>query len=113
MTAFPALDHIALAVPNLDDHVERLTIAFGMVAQFQFHVLEARSSKLEPRQHSTSPYAAAPRVATPLEHDQDEVSPQEIAALQWINRQLRWERQLAKLHARAGMRTYRSTSARG
>jgi hypothetical protein len=22
-------------VPNLDDHVERLTIAFGMVAQFQ------------------------------------------------------------------------------
>jgi catechol 2,3-dioxygenase-like lactoylglutathione lyase family enzyme len=35
MTTTPALDHIALAVPNLDDHVERLTTAFGMVAQFR------------------------------------------------------------------------------
>ncbi len=33
--SFPALDHIALAVPNLEDHVERLTTAFGMVAQFR------------------------------------------------------------------------------
>jgi hypothetical protein len=78
-----------------------------------FHLLEARSSKLEPRQHGTLPYAAAPRVAIPPEPDQDDANPQEIAALQWINRQLRWERQLAKLHARAGIRTYRSTSARG
>jgi hypothetical protein len=35
MTAFPALDHIALTVPNVDDHVERLATAFGMVAQFR------------------------------------------------------------------------------
>ena len=35
MTTSPALDHIALTVPNLDDHVERLTTAFGMVAQFR------------------------------------------------------------------------------
>ena len=35
MTAFPALDHIALTVPNLDDLVERLTTAFGMVAQLR------------------------------------------------------------------------------
>jgi catechol 2,3-dioxygenase-like lactoylglutathione lyase family enzyme len=32
MTASVALDHIALAVPNLDDQIERLTHAFGMVA---------------------------------------------------------------------------------
>ena len=36
MTESPALDHIALTVPNLDDLVERLTTAFGMVAQFRF-----------------------------------------------------------------------------
>jgi Glyoxalase/Bleomycin resistance protein/Dioxygenase superfamily len=35
MTAFPALDHIALTVPNLDDQVERLITAFGMVAQLR------------------------------------------------------------------------------
>ncbi|MET1000563.1 MAG: VOC family protein [Acidimicrobiia bacterium] len=35
MTTSPALDHIALTVPNLDDHVERLTTGFGMVAQFR------------------------------------------------------------------------------
>ncbi len=35
MTASPALDHIALTVPNLDDQVERLTTAFGMVAQLR------------------------------------------------------------------------------
>jgi hypothetical protein len=35
MTASPALDHIALTVPNLDDLVERLTTAFGMVARFR------------------------------------------------------------------------------
>jgi hypothetical protein len=33
MTASPALDHIALTVPDLDDQVERLITAFGMVAQ--------------------------------------------------------------------------------
>jgi hypothetical protein len=32
VTGSPALDHIALTVPNLDDLVERLTSAFGMVA---------------------------------------------------------------------------------
>ena len=32
---FPALDHIALTVPNLDDQIERLTSAFGMVVQFR------------------------------------------------------------------------------
>jgi len=32
MTASVALDHIALTVPNLDDQIERLTRAFGMVA---------------------------------------------------------------------------------
>ena len=35
MSATPALDHIALAVPNLDDQVERLVNDFGMVAQFR------------------------------------------------------------------------------
>ena len=35
MTASPALDHIALAVPRLDEHVERLITAFGMEAQFR------------------------------------------------------------------------------
>ena len=34
MTATPAFDHMALTVPNLDQQVERLTGAFGMVAQF-------------------------------------------------------------------------------
>jgi Glyoxalase/Bleomycin resistance protein/Dioxygenase superfamily len=36
VTASPALDHIALTVPNVDDLVERLITAFGMVAQFRF-----------------------------------------------------------------------------
>src|SRR5947207_2104081 len=35
MTAAPLLDHMALTVPDLDAQVERLTNAFGMVAQFQ------------------------------------------------------------------------------
>jgi catechol 2,3-dioxygenase-like lactoylglutathione lyase family enzyme len=35
VTASPALDHIALTVPNLDDQVERLTSAFGMVVLFR------------------------------------------------------------------------------
>jgi hypothetical protein len=35
VTASPALDHIALTVPNLDDQVERLITAFGMVAQIR------------------------------------------------------------------------------
>ena len=33
MTKTPALDHIALTVPDLDGLVERLTSAFGMVAE--------------------------------------------------------------------------------
>src|SRR5262249_27654313 len=33
MQATPAFDHIALTVPNLDEQVERLTGAFGMVVQ--------------------------------------------------------------------------------
>ena len=35
MTTSPALDHIALAVPDLDAQVERLLTAFGMVAQIR------------------------------------------------------------------------------
>ena len=35
MTTSPALDHIALAVPDLDAQVERLRTAFGMVAQIR------------------------------------------------------------------------------
>jgi hypothetical protein len=35
VTGFPALDHIALTVPNLDELIERLTTAFGMVARFR------------------------------------------------------------------------------
>jgi catechol 2,3-dioxygenase-like lactoylglutathione lyase family enzyme len=35
VTAPPALDHIALTVPNLDDQIERLTSAFGMVVRFR------------------------------------------------------------------------------
>ena len=33
MTTTPGLDHIALTVPNLDEQVQRLTSAFGMVVQ--------------------------------------------------------------------------------
>ena len=36
MTTTPALDHIALAVPNLDEHVARLTTTFGMVVELHF-----------------------------------------------------------------------------
>ena len=32
----PGIDHIALAVPNLDEHVDRLTTAFGMVVEHRF-----------------------------------------------------------------------------
>ena len=35
MTGTPGLDHIALTVPNLDEHVERLTRAFGMVVRLR------------------------------------------------------------------------------
>jgi hypothetical protein len=35
VTPTPAFDHMALTVPNLDQHVERLTSSFGMVAQFR------------------------------------------------------------------------------
>jgi len=35
MTAAPLLDHMALTVPDLDAQVDRLTSAFGMVAQFR------------------------------------------------------------------------------
>ena len=31
----PLFDHMALTVPNLDEQVERLTSAFGMVARFR------------------------------------------------------------------------------
>jgi catechol 2,3-dioxygenase-like lactoylglutathione lyase family enzyme len=34
-TPSPALDHIALTVPNLDEQVERLTSAFGMEVRFR------------------------------------------------------------------------------
>jgi hypothetical protein len=36
MKKAPTLDHIALAVPDLDGLVERLTGAFGMVAEVRF-----------------------------------------------------------------------------
>jgi hypothetical protein len=36
MTTPPALDHIALSVPNLDEHVARLTTAFGMIVELHF-----------------------------------------------------------------------------
>ena len=32
----PGIDHIALTVPNLDDQVDRLTSAFGMVVEHRF-----------------------------------------------------------------------------
>jgi hypothetical protein len=35
VTASPALDHIALTVPDLDAQVEQLLTAFGMVAQIR------------------------------------------------------------------------------
>lgn len=35
MSTTPTLDHIALTVPDLDRLVERLTSAFGMVAEFR------------------------------------------------------------------------------
>jgi hypothetical protein len=35
VTANPLFDHLAFTVPNLDEHVERLTASFGMVAQFR------------------------------------------------------------------------------
>ena len=33
MVAAPALDHIALTVPNLDEQVDRLCVTFGMVVR--------------------------------------------------------------------------------
>ena len=33
MTASPALDHLALTVPDLDEQIDRLTSAFGMIVQ--------------------------------------------------------------------------------
>ena len=33
MTTIQGLDHIALAVPNLDEEVQRLTLSLGMVVQ--------------------------------------------------------------------------------
>jgi hypothetical protein len=36
VTKTPAFDHIAVAVPDLDGQVERLTTALGMVAQIRF-----------------------------------------------------------------------------
>jgi hypothetical protein len=36
MTITPALDHIALSVPNLDEHVAVLTTAFGMLVELHF-----------------------------------------------------------------------------
>ena len=51
MTGFPVLDHVALSVPNVDEHVERPTTAFGMVAQFRSDdfalVVDSRSDLLE------------------------------------------------------------------
>jgi catechol 2,3-dioxygenase-like lactoylglutathione lyase family enzyme len=35
VTAPPAFDHIALTVPNLDEQIERLASAFGMVVQLR------------------------------------------------------------------------------
>ena len=35
MTAAPAFDHVALTVPDVESLVERLTAAFGMVAQIR------------------------------------------------------------------------------
>jgi catechol 2,3-dioxygenase-like lactoylglutathione lyase family enzyme len=32
----PGIDHIALTVPNLDEQVDRLTSAFGMVVESRF-----------------------------------------------------------------------------
>ena len=34
-TASPALNHVALTVPNLDEQVDRLTSAFGMVVRLR------------------------------------------------------------------------------
>ena len=36
MTTTPELDHIALAVPNLDEHVARMATTFGMVVELHF-----------------------------------------------------------------------------
>jgi catechol 2,3-dioxygenase-like lactoylglutathione lyase family enzyme len=35
VTTSPALDHIALTVPNLDDQIDRLTSALGLVVRFR------------------------------------------------------------------------------
>jgi hypothetical protein len=35
VTATPVFDHIALTVPNLDEHIERLHGDFGMVVQMR------------------------------------------------------------------------------
>jgi Glyoxalase/Bleomycin resistance protein/Dioxygenase superfamily len=50
MTKRPALDHIALTVPDLDGLVERLVSAFGMVAEIrsaQFALLADPASGLK------------------------------------------------------------------
>ena len=52
MTASPALDHLALKVPNLDEQIELLTGSFGMEVQLRMGsfavVVDTRSGfKLE------------------------------------------------------------------
>lgn len=36
MTTTPEFDHIALSVPNLDDHVARLSTTFGLAVELHF-----------------------------------------------------------------------------
>jgi hypothetical protein len=50
---------------------------------------------------SLPPLTAAARVETAFERCRHDANPEAIAALRWIIRRLRWEDQLAELHASA------------
>ncbi len=65
MTGAPAFDHVALAVPDLAAHVDRLTTAFGLVAQIrmdQFAVL------VDPRTGVRFELAASPDEQVHVRH---------------------------------------------
>ena len=73
---------------------------------------EALSTKREPRQPSIRTDRAASRVDKEFERCGHDAKPEAIVALQWIIRRLAWEGQLAEMHARAGIQTYRWKSDR-
>ena len=65
MTTFPALDHIALTVPNLDKQVERLVGDLGMNVQFR---IEGFAVLVDPRSNLKLELAASDDDAVHVRH---------------------------------------------